>query len=98
MSIIKKIKMSIMKKIKMSIMKKIKMSIMKKIKMSIMKKIKMSIMREDSVDTICGAGKATRGRCYDHNFLRFSTIFGEKNGFFSKTNVIIKILQKLAVV
>jgi hypothetical protein len=24
----------------------------------------------------------TRGRCYDHNFLRFSTIFGEKMGAF----------------
>jgi hypothetical protein len=24
----------------------------------------------------------TRGRCYDHNFLRFSTIFGEKIGVF----------------
>jgi hypothetical protein len=27
---------------------------------------------------------ATRGRCYDHNFLRFSTIFGEKIGVFLK--------------
>jgi hypothetical protein len=26
----------------------------------------------------------TRGRCYDHNFLRFSTIFGEKIGVFLK--------------
>jgi hypothetical protein len=25
-----------------------------------------------------------RGRCYDHNFLRFLTIFGEKNGAFLK--------------
>jgi hypothetical protein len=24
------------------------------------------------------------GRCYDHNFLRFSTIFGEKIGVFLK--------------
>jgi hypothetical protein len=24
------------------------------------------------------------GRCYDHNFLRFSTIFGEKNWRFSQ--------------
>jgi hypothetical protein len=24
------------------------------------------------------------GRCYDHNFLRFGTIFGEKNGVFLK--------------
>jgi hypothetical protein len=26
----------------------------------------------------------TRGRCYDHNFLRFSPIFGEKIGVFLK--------------
>jgi hypothetical protein len=26
----------------------------------------------------------TRGRCYDHNFLRFLTIFGEKIGVFLK--------------
>jgi hypothetical protein len=36
------------------------------------------------------------GRCNDYNFLRFSTIFGEKMAFFSKTNVMIKILQNLA--
>jgi hypothetical protein len=34
--------------------------------------------------------RVTRGRCYDHNFLRFSTIFGEKN-------VMIKILHNLAL-
>jgi hypothetical protein len=39
----------------------------------------------------------TRGRCYDHNFLRFLTIFGEKNGVFSKTNVMIKLLHNLAL-
>jgi hypothetical protein len=37
------------------------------------------------------------GRFYDHNFLRFSTIFGEKIAFFSKTNVVIKILHNLAL-
>jgi hypothetical protein len=37
------------------------------------------------------------GRCYDHNFLRFLTIFGEKVAFFSKTNVMINILHKLAL-
>jgi hypothetical protein len=31
-------------------------------------------------------------------FLRFSPIFGEKIGVFSKTNVMIKFLEKLAVV
>jgi hypothetical protein len=34
---------------------------------------------------------------YDHNFLRFLTIFGEKLAFFSKTNVMIKILHNLAL-
>jgi hypothetical protein len=34
------------------------------------------------------------GRYYDHNFLRFLPIFGEKIGVFLKTNVMIKILQK----
>jgi hypothetical protein len=28
--------------------------------------------------------ESTWGRCYDHNFLRFSPIFGEKNGVFLK--------------
>jgi hypothetical protein len=27
---------------------------------------------------------ASRGRCYDHNFLRLSTIFGERIGVFLK--------------
>jgi hypothetical protein len=39
----------------------------------------------------------TRGRCYDHNFLRFLPIFGEKMAFFSKTNGMIKILHNLAL-
>jgi hypothetical protein len=34
------------------------------------------------------------GRCYDQNFLRFSPIFCEKIGVFSKTNVMIKISKK----
>jgi hypothetical protein len=38
-----------------------------------------------------------RGRCYDHNFLRFSTIFCEKMAFFSKNNVMIKFWNNLAV-
>jgi hypothetical protein len=37
------------------------------------------------------------GRCYDHNFRRFSTIFRKKLAFFSKTNVMIKILHNLAL-
>jgi hypothetical protein len=44
-----------------------------------------------------GEGRVTRGRCYEHNFLRFSTIFGKKLAFFSKTNVMIKILHDLAL-
>jgi hypothetical protein len=36
------------------------------------------------------------GRCYDHNFLRFSPIFGEKIGVFSETNVMIKFVHNLA--
>jgi hypothetical protein len=41
--------------------------------------------------------RVTRGRCYDHNFLRFFSIFGEKLAFFSKINVMIKILHNLAL-
>jgi hypothetical protein len=37
------------------------------------------------------------GRCYDHNFLRFLTIFGKKLAFFSKNNVMVKILHNLAL-
>jgi hypothetical protein len=37
------------------------------------------------------------GRCYDHNFLRFSPIFGEKMAFFSKNNVVIKFLHYLTL-
>jgi hypothetical protein len=45
---------------------------------------------------IAGSNLA-RGRCYDHNFLRFSTIFVEKIGVFSKTNVMINIWHNLAL-
>jgi hypothetical protein len=38
----------------------------------------------------------TRGRCYDHNFLRFSPIIW-KVAFFIKTNVMIHFLQNSAV-
>jgi hypothetical protein len=42
-------------------------------------------------------GTSSWGRCCDHNFLRFLPIFGEKKlAFFSKNNVMIKFLQKLA--
>jgi hypothetical protein len=43
-------------------------------------------------------GRATRGRCYAHNFPRFLPIFVEKFGLFSqKTNVMIKFLHNLAL-
>jgi hypothetical protein len=48
----------------------------------------------------CRSDETIRGRCYDHNFLRFFPIFGEKIGVFLKyqcffgnrlnTNVMIK--------
>jgi hypothetical protein len=38
----------------------------------------------------------TRVRCYDHNFLRFLPIFGEKMAFFSKTDVMINFFAKNA--
>jgi hypothetical protein len=38
--------------------------------------------------------RVTWGQCYDHNFLRFLPIFGEKFAFFSKTNVMITIFAK----
>jgi hypothetical protein len=45
------------------------------------------------------SNKSTGGRCYDHNFLRFLPIFCEKKlAFFSKTNIMIKNLQNIAVV
>jgi hypothetical protein len=43
------------------------------------------------------ASRATRGRCYGHNFLRFLPIFDKKLAFFSKTIVMIKILHNLAL-
>jgi hypothetical protein len=39
----------------------------------------------------------TRGRCYDHDFLQFLTIFGDKIGVFLKTNVMINFIQNLAL-
>jgi hypothetical protein len=39
--------------------------------------------------------RSTRGRCYDHNFLRLSPIFGETICVFLETNVTIQILPKL---
>jgi hypothetical protein len=43
----------------------------------------------------CPTNFSIWGRCYDHNFLRFSTIFGEKMAFFSNTNVMIQSLHNL---
>jgi hypothetical protein len=41
--------------------------------------------------------RLTWGRCYDHNFLRFFPIFGEKLAFFLYTNVMINFFQNLAL-
>jgi hypothetical protein len=40
----------------------------------------------------------TRGRCYDHNFQRCSTIFGEKNGVFLKNQCYDKIFANFRFV
>jgi hypothetical protein len=39
----------------------------------------------------------TWGRCYDHNFLQFFPIFGEKIGVFLNTNVMITFMSKFAL-
>jgi hypothetical protein len=41
--------------------------------------------------------RVSRGRCYDHNFLRFLTYFLQKMAFFSRTNVLINFFQTLAL-
>jgi hypothetical protein len=53
--------------------------------------------RDDILPPIIGARMwpGTRDRCYDHNFLRFLTIFGKKLAFFLKTNVMIKFFHNL---
>jgi hypothetical protein len=50
-----------------------------------------------STSTLVSSLGTSWGRCFDHNFMRFSTMFGEKLSFFSKTNVIIKIFHNLAL-
>jgi hypothetical protein len=39
---------------------------------------------DDRQGTVMAVSRVTRGRCYDHNFLRFLPIFGEKIGVFLK--------------
>jgi hypothetical protein len=39
----------------------------------------------------------SRGRCYDHNFLRFLPIFSEIFGSLLKTNVMIKFFNSFAL-
>jgi hypothetical protein len=39
----------------------------------------------------------SRGRCYDRNFLRFSTIFGEKIGVFLKNQCYDQFFHNLAL-
>jgi hypothetical protein len=43
-------------------------------------------------------GSLTRGRCYDHNFLRFLTIFGEKIGVFLKNQCYDQLFSKFSFV
>jgi hypothetical protein len=38
-----------------------------------------------------------RAKGYDHDFRRFSPIFGAKIAFFLKTNLIVQSLQKTAI-
>jgi hypothetical protein len=40
--------------------------------------------RDGGGETVVIATEQNWGRCYDHNFLRFSTILGEKIGVFLK--------------
>jgi S-adenosylmethionine:tRNA-ribosyltransferase-isomerase (queuine synthetase) len=40
--------------------------------------------------------RVTRGRCYDQNFLRFSTIFGEKIGVFLKNQCYDQIFAQFS--
>jgi hypothetical protein len=40
---------------------------------------------------------ATRGQCYDHNFLRFFSFFGEKIGVFLKYQCHDQFFQNLAL-
>jgi hypothetical protein len=42
--------------------------------------------------------KAIWGRCYDHNFLRFSTIYGEKIGVFLKYQCYDQFFSKFSFV
>jgi hypothetical protein len=49
-----------------------------------------------AAETPEGTEASSRGQCYDHKFLRFSTIFGEKLAFSQKTNVMIKFAVFLA--
>jgi hypothetical protein len=52
-----------------------------------------ALRQNDLQETKTKTGFA-RGRCYNHNFLRFLTIFGKKSAFFSKTNVMLIFFQR----
>jgi hypothetical protein len=45
----------------------------------------------------CNLKKTTRGRCYDHNFLQISTIFGEKIRILLKNHFSDQKLLNLAL-
>jgi hypothetical protein len=46
-----------------------------------LKGVPSPVLKQNSVPEFA---KPARGRCYDHNFLRFFPIFGEKNWRFSR--------------
>jgi hypothetical protein len=48
--------------------------------------------------TVICSRPTTRGRCYDHNFLRFLTIFGEKIGVFLKYQCYDQKFSKFSLV
>jgi hypothetical protein len=46
--------------------------------------------QEEEEEEMKGKIRVTRGRCYDHNFLRFLTIFGGKIGVFFKNQCYVQ--------
>jgi hypothetical protein len=49
-----------------------------------LKSTTLGIFWQKSISPPMRSNHASRGRCYDHNFLRFLPIFGEKIGVFLK--------------
>jgi hypothetical protein len=55
----------------------------------------MGAMLANNADT--EKKSCSRDRCYDHNFLRFLTIFGEKMAFFLKNQCYDQFFHNLAL-